>query len=127
MFEEDYIMRLIKEMVRFILKLIFGINSESATEELLEDTESKEKYKHLQSLLDIGEINEAENELFDLVDISNQRTLAIALLFYSDLNEKDDDYLEAHDFSREEVRDGLQAVVSRFGLDGMADAFLAEE
>ena len=42
MFEQDYIMRLIKEMVRTILKLLFNIDTESPTAELLEGKEEKE-------------------------------------------------------------------------------------
>jgi len=33
-FEQDYVMRLIKEMVRAILKLLFNINTETPTVEL---------------------------------------------------------------------------------------------
>lgn len=42
MFEQDYVMRLIKEMVRAILKLLFNIETESPTAELLENKEEKE-------------------------------------------------------------------------------------
>ena len=37
MFEQDYVMRLIKEMVRAILKLLFNIDTDSPSAELLED------------------------------------------------------------------------------------------
>lgn len=42
MFEQDYAMRLIKEMVQAILKLLFNIDTESLTIELLENKEEKE-------------------------------------------------------------------------------------
>jgi hypothetical protein len=42
-FEQDYVMRLIKEMVRAILKLLFNIDTDSPTTELLEDSEEKAK------------------------------------------------------------------------------------
>ena len=45
MFEQDYVMRLIKEMVRAILKLLFNIDTESPTIELLENKEEKEWLK----------------------------------------------------------------------------------
>ena len=41
MYERDYIMWLIKEMIRAVLKLIFHIDTESPTEEMLEDSEVK--------------------------------------------------------------------------------------
>ncbi len=34
MLEEDYIMRLIKEMIRAIIKVLFNVDTESPTEEL---------------------------------------------------------------------------------------------
>ena len=45
MFEQDYVMRLIKEMVRAILKLLFNIDTESPTVDLLENKEEKEWLK----------------------------------------------------------------------------------
>ena len=38
-FEQDYVMRLIKEMIRTILKLLLNIDTESPTVELLENKE----------------------------------------------------------------------------------------
>ena len=40
------------------------------------------------------------------------------------MNEKDDAFLETHDFSREEIRDGLEQVVKDSGMADLADAFL---
>ena len=47
MYEQDYVMRFIKEMVRAILKLLFNIDAESPTVELLENKEEKETLKNL--------------------------------------------------------------------------------
>ena len=66
MFEQDYVMRLIKEMVRAILKLLFNIDTESPTVELLENKEEQETLENLLDMVVAGEINEAENRLYDL-------------------------------------------------------------
>ena len=63
MFEQDYVMKLIKEMVRAILKLLFNIDTESPTVELLENKEEQETLENLLDMVDAGEINEAENRL----------------------------------------------------------------
>lgn len=52
MFEQDYIMRIIKEMVRAILKLLFNIDTESPSAELLKDSQCRET---LNCLLDMVE------------------------------------------------------------------------
>lgn len=62
-FEQDYVIRLIKEMVRAILKLLFNVDAESPTVELLENKEEKEILENLLDMVDTGKINEAENRL----------------------------------------------------------------
>ena len=126
MFEQDYIMRLIKEMVRTLLKLLFHIDMDSQTEELLKEREEKETLNVLLELADEGEINEAENRLYDLISEGDMSALETALLFYSYLNDKTDEFLEENNFSRDEIISGLRNVVSRYGLNGMADVFLEE-
>ena len=124
MFEQDYVMRLIKEMVRAVLKLLFNIDTESPTVELLEDKEEKETLENLLDMIDDGKINEAENSLYDLTSDTDMNSLEIALLFHSYLNDKTDDFLEENDFSREEIKLGLENVADRFGLSGIAKMFL---
>ena len=123
MFEQDYFMRLVKEMVRAILKLIFDIDTESPTSELLEGQAEKETLDRLLRLIDSGSINQAENELYELLAEENRTNLKIALLFYSYLNEKDDTFLEEHNFSREEVEEGLRTVVVQYGLNDIGEMF----
>ena len=45
MLEEDYIMRLIKEMIRAIIKVLFNVDTESPTEELLDSEEDRQTLK----------------------------------------------------------------------------------
>lgn len=126
MYEQDYIMRLIKEMVRAILKFLFHIDTESPTADVLEDAVAKETLERLLDMVDDGEINEAENCLYHLLDQAGDNQLLVALLFYSYLNEQSDDFLETNDFSREEVKAGVEHVAGRFGLSGVAKAFLMD-
>lgn len=127
MFEQDYVMRLIKEMVRTILKLLFNIDTQSPTEELLENKEEKELLKNLLDRIDNGNINEAENCLYDLISNQDSSSLKIALLFYSYLNNKTDEFLNANNFSREEIKLGLENLADSFGLSNISKIFLADE
>ena len=126
MFEQDYVMRLIKEMVRAILKLLFNIDTESPTVELLENKEEKETLENLLDMVDAGEINEAENRLYNLISVTDINSLEVALLFYSYLNDKTDDFLEANDFSRDEIKLGMENVAENFGLSSIAKMFLTD-
>lgn len=126
MFEQDYVMRIIKEMVRAILKLLFNIDTESPTVELLENKEEQETLENLIDMVDTGEINEAENRLYDLISNTDVNSLEIALLFYSCLNDKTDDFLGENDFSRDEIKLGLENVANSFGLGSIAKMFLTD-
>ena len=124
MYEQDYIIRLIREMIRAVLKLIFRIDAESLTEEMLEDSEVKAALDGLLDMVDEGKINEAENVVYEITEDGGYENLETALLFYSYLNEKPDEFLEENNFSRDEVKEGLMEIISRYGLGSMADTFL---
>lgn len=122
-YENDYIMRLIREMIRAIIKLIFHIDTENPLEALAKDEKSQQVLDRLLNRIDEGKINEAENELFDMTCDGSKTNLETALLFYTYLNEKEDDFLRAHDYSREEIRLGLEDLIGRYGISGLGDIF----
>ena len=86
MFEQDYIMRLVKEIIRVLLKLLFNLEVESPTSDLLENMEEKGILDALLDKVDAGYINEAENQIFELNAEGDTKHLETALLFYSYLN-----------------------------------------
>lgn len=124
MFEQDYVMRLIKEMVRAILKLLFNIDTESPSKELLQDSEEEQTLDELLDMVDDGFINEAENRVYEITEEGKKTDLEIALLFYSYLNDKSDKFLEEHNYSRDEIKAGLKDLTSRYGIDDFAEIFL---
>lgn len=123
-FENDYIMRLIREFIRAIIKAIFNIDLEVPGTDILKEEQSRDAAGELYKRIEEGRINEAENTVYDLIETGGEEELKTALLFYSYLNEKEDDFLRENDFSREEIKQGLENVVSKYGLEGLADAFL---
>ena len=124
MFEQDYIMRLIKEIIRTILKLLFNIETEIPTIELLENEEEKATLETLLNMVDDGDINEAENKIFGIVEAGKKESLELVLLFYSYLNDKSDVFLVENNFSRKEIQDDLKYILSKYGLGSMAEMFL---
>lgn len=124
MFEQDYIMRLIREMIRAILKLLFNIDTDSPSAELLKETEDKQTLESLLNKVDDGKIDEAENEIFEITEVGDKRNLEMAILFYSYLNDKADDFLEEHHFSRDEIKSGLRDILSKYGISDFAEMFL---
>ena len=124
MFEQDYVMRLIKEMVRAILKLLFNIDTDSPSAELWEDAKEQQTLDELLDMVDNGFINEAENKIYEITEEGKKTDLEMALLFYSYLNDKSDEFLEAHNYGRDEIKAGLKDITVRYGVDGFAEMFL---
>lgn len=122
MFEKDYILRLIQEMVRMVLKLLFHIDTASALELAVKEEENREETERVWRLLKDKRINEAENLLFDLMDTGKKEYLKSSLLFYDYLNGLTDEELEAASFSREEIREGLVNSMKRFGYEDLCES-----
>ena len=92
MFEQDYIMRLIHEVIRMVLKLLFHIDTESEMEQMIKEIKTEESLDDLMKEIDRGNINEAENKLYKMVDEKKTKdNLLLGLGFYAYLNEKDED------------------------------------
>ncbi len=120
--EKDYIMRIIKEMVRMLFSLLFG-RRYSAVE-----VENVNKYevegKSLDELLDMadaGQINEAENILLDGIDYGNKENVAMAALFYRHLSEMDESFLMDNNYSKEEVLEGMKSLVREAGYPDISN------
>ena len=124
MFEEDYIIRQIREMVRMLLKLLFQMDLEEDSEELLRGTKENEVLRELLEMVDDGRINEAENRVYELCEDGEMANLKVMLLFYDYLNGKSDEYLEECEFSREELKEDMRDLLAGFGLSDMAETFL---
>lgn len=126
MFEEkDYYMRIVHELVRMLIRLVFGKDIDQ-DEETVVPLEMLDQYKKLISMIDSGEINEAENILVDGLEQDSRAYFELALMFYEKLNGKSDEFLTEHDYTRQEVLDGIKYVVDFYGYGSLMDAFLDE-
>ena len=140
MLQDDYILRQIREMVRAVMKMLFQVNASELTPEVIEDKDARQILNSLTSLAedarqiltnltdlaDNGKIDEAENQLYEMTCDGDRQNLEIGLLFYYHLNGKDDEFLEASNFSREEIMMGIQDLAERYNLSGIAEAFRTE-
>ena len=121
MFENDYIMKQIELMTNFLAKLIFGKESpEYKLKYDLPGSASDEEllYLRLVKMIDDGEINEAENLLFENIEREPRAEyLEIAIDFYDRLGRLDNKALDDADFSRAEVLEGLENVKKLYGIE----------
>ena len=126
MFEQDYIMRLMHEIARVLAKILFNIDSETISEELESRIEETDVLEKLLDMVDNGQINEAENKLYDMLDAGAPNCIEIAILFYSYLNDKQDEFLKENDYSRGEIKEGIEDVAERVGLGGLISTLFIE-
>lgn len=114
--EKDYIMRMIKETARILFSLALKkdyVQAESSKEsDFNVSREEPDKYK---AMIDAGKINEAENLLLENIDYTDSEEMAAAILFYQYIGEKDDAFLQEHNYSLEEALDGLKQLASHAG------------
>ena len=114
--EKDYIMRMIKEMVRVLFSLVFGKKYVSVELEKENKYEvSGKKLKSFLDMIDLGQINEAENILLDNIDYTNKEEVMVAALFYQYLSEKDNEFLENNNYTKEEVLSGFKQLLIQSG------------
>ena len=126
MLQDDFILRQIREMVHAVMKMLFQVSASELTPEVIEDSTARTTRENLIALTDEGKIDEAENQLYEMTCDGDRQNLEIGLLFYYNLNGKDDDFLEVHNFSREEIMTGIQDLADRYQLSGIAEAFRTE-
>ena len=118
--EKDYIMRMIKEMVRILFSLIYGKKYVSV--ELEKENKYEVSGKNLKNFLDMidsGQINEAENILLDNIDYTNNDDVMAAALFYQYLSEKDSEFLINNNYTKEEVLSGFKQLLVQSGYNNL--------
>lgn len=117
--------RMIRDTIRMTGIIVFGAWQEKYKQpKFIENGAQEHLYQHLLNLIDEGKLGEAENKLIEQIELlgesdsreHNLRILEMALCVYGYMNEKEDDFLDMHDFSRNEIREGLDMVIQTFGI-----------
>ncbi|MBL4936526.1 hypothetical protein JK636_12235 [Clostridium sp. YIM B02515] len=122
MFENDYIMKLIKSALNGIVSFIKkksgiedNIDEESGNVIIAEDQLLEMMIKRYVS---DGEINKAENALFEAMQTrKSPRLLELALNFYDEISKWSEEKLSNCNFSRMEILQGLNEVKQLYGAE----------
>ena len=117
-FERDWLMRQISVLVRSIAQLIFHREQVQYTvEDVSRPTATDALHNDLMELLAEDRVCEAEDSLFERFLPGDREHLLLALDFYQRVNLMSDEQLQARNFSREEIYDGLRDIMARSGMD----------
>lgn len=118
MLKNDYIMKMISNKIKFLTKLLLG--KDNPEFEYVENETAKKSnilHKDLIKLISENKINEAENILFSEFDPLDKNKIAVAIDFYNRLNNLDDETLKINDFTRKEIKEGLDDISKTLGME----------
>ena len=122
-YEQDYIMRLVKDMARMIAKMLLGRKTPEYVlpEEEEEYSSLDSLYRKWERMADEGQINEAENELSDFLEegTGSREELRAALGFYVHINEFSMIFWTSTTIPGEEIYQGVEELSARFGVTGL--------
>lgn len=137
-FENNGLKNSIAGTLRLVGILISGAwNDKYKQPKFVENAAQEDFYQRLLQRIDRGEINEAENELLaymegkrsvekaalqDIGTVDNT-ILDMALSVYGYMNEKEDIFLEQNNYCRQEIEEGIQGLLMRFGVSILADSW----
>ena len=68
-----------------------------------------------------GKINEAENLLYEEMVPGDMEYLEMALAFYAYLNCFEDDVLHRYHYTRDEIKEGMEDFLDRYGCSDMKE------
>jgi hypothetical protein len=111
-------MRLIHGIAQMLAYLYFGKKGDALPAVMGQET--RENNDYLLRMIDHGQINAAEDKLFDLIESGvwdADQKAALIISFYDYLNGKKDEFLEKSGFSRDEILTGLEEALQKIGKE----------
>lgn len=132
-FQDDWIMRQIEMMAKFVGNVIFGKKEGEVQYEIIGDindsstlTPTDLLHLELMKLIKGGDIGTAEDMLYENIEYSD-KYIELATDFYQKLNSLSDQQLQQGNFSRDEVYEGYLEMMSLLGVPvdvfGQADRY----
>lgn len=132
-FQDDWIMRQIEMMARFVANVVFGKKEGEVQYEIMGNigdtstlTPTDILHLDLMKLIKRGEICTAEDMLYDNM-IYSDKYIELATDFYQRLNSLTDEQLAQGNFSRDEIYEGYLEIMSLLGVPidvfGQADRY----
>lgn len=124
MYENDYIMRMIHDMIRALAKIIFHKDIDEWEQISFRDEEAGKLFSELDGLLYKKDLKGAQSLLESRLDVECLENLKVALLFYDRLNQLEDSELEEYGISREDLEEQVRNVMGKFGYGDLGDFLL---
>ena len=119
-YKRDWILRQIQMIADMIAHAVFGTSAIAyMSENEAAPTETDQLYLKLDMLIAQKRIGEAEDCLLDSMEAGNRKHLELAMDFYQKLNRLSDEELAEANFPRQEIMDGVNFIIEKFGLNDL--------
>ena len=123
MFEQDYIMRQIKEMTAVIARVFFGKKTYESFP--MQEAERQKAFALIEQIQN-GEPKKAVEELDRLTDNNTMENLIIGLEFFSQLSDMSEHILLKDGYSLVNARRDFTKFAKKFGMEQMTDLYFGE-
>ena len=125
MFEQDYIMRQIKEITAVMAKVLFNAKVEDSFV-MLQEAEKQQVF-NLVEMTRNGKLKDAVEAVDRLTDNNTKENLMIGLSFYNYLNDIPEYIFTENEYNSARLRKDFRKFVNKFGLSQMTDLYFGEE
>ncbi|MBR6968296.1 MAG: hypothetical protein IKH78_07140 [Ruminococcus sp.] len=125
MFEQDYIMRQIKEITAVIAKVLFGAKNVESSFYMLEEAERQKAFTLIEKMRS-GQIKEAVDDVNRLADSNTKENLMIGLEFYSRLSNMEDGFFAEKGYSLVKARKAFEEFAEKYGLQQMTNLYFGD-
>ncbi len=118
-YHQDWLMRQIEAISAMLAFLLTGKTErkEDSGAVIFDAGAENSLYARLKSLVQQQRLCEAEDLLFEAMDSWDPEAAEAGIRFYADINKLSDPQLEQANFSREEIKEGLEHLCSHYGLN----------
>ena len=124
MFEQDYIMRQIKEITAVMAKVLFGAKTDQSFY-MLQEVERQKAFALIEKMHN-GEVQDAVDEVNKLADNNTKENLMIGLEFYADLSDMDEKFFAEKGYSLIKAREDFRSFAEKFGMQQMTNLYFGD-
>ena len=125
MFEQDYILRQIREISKLLANLTLKAEVNSIAAELPQET--REKIDNLINKVKNGKAQEAVDELDRISDDNTKENLLLGLEFYSRLSDMDEIIFQSAAYSLIRANKDFERFAEKFGMQQMTNLYFGDD
>lgn len=124
MVKQDYLMRMLNDLLAGMSKMIFHKDLFDGDIPQFQTAAAEEEYRNLTLMADEGKIEEAFDKLESSLDEGDREMFRMALYFFEYINRLDEDTLEQYGIEREDVQDAILDAADKFGYRSLAETLI---